>query len=99
MLLTGCSAFSSQNEGTTGEKPDLEPLTPEQLVEYIGIFHLQCDKTEEQILAGEDYILVATDETKDLLFRINFFTDGLHGEFSKYDDNPLGTDYPLVTRF
>lgn len=60
--------------------PDIEPLTPVQVVEYIEIFHMQCDKTSEQILAGEEYTLSATEKTEDLLFRINFFTGGLYDE-------------------
>jgi hypothetical protein len=31
-------------------------------------------------MAGEDYTLVATEKTAELLFRINFFTNGLHVE-------------------
>jgi len=75
------------------KNPNLEPLTPEQMIEYIEIFHLQCDKTTEQILAGEEYSLIATEETADLLFRINFLTNGLHGEPSRY--YPFGSTFPL----
>jgi hypothetical protein len=62
-------------------------------MEYIDIFHLECDKTEEEIMAGFNYSLSATDDTADLLFRINVFTNGLHGEQSKYFD--IGSHYPL----
>ena len=78
------------------ENPNLESLTPEQMVEYIEIFYLECDKTTEQILSGEEYTITASEETADLLFRINFFTNGLHGEVL---DNspafPVGSIYPL----
>ena len=93
-LLTGCAKTSSQQGGSTLENPNLDPLTPEQAVEYIEIFHLACDKTTEQILAGEDYILTATDETSDLLFRINFFTVALHPPVM-YKTMKMGTMYPL----
>jgi len=77
------------------ENPNLEPLTPEQMIEYIEIFHLECNKTAEQIMAGEEYSLTATEETADLLFRINFFTNGLHGELFEHSVRPIGSYYPL----
>ena len=76
--------------------PDLEPLRPEQIIEYVEIFHLKCDKTMEQIFAGEEYTLIATEETEDLLFRINFFTNGLHWEMTENPRYiPIGSLYPL----
>ena len=77
LLLTGCTGLSNHGEKKT-ETPDIEPLTPKQVIEYIEIFYMQCDKTNEQILAGEGYTLSATDKTEDLLFRLNFFTGGLY---------------------
>ena len=67
------------------KNPNLDPLTPKQVVEYIGIFYLECDKTTEQNLAGESYTLTATEETADLLIRINFFTNELHSEGTRYN--------------
>ena len=66
----------------TFENPNVQPLTPKQLLEYIEIFRLEIDITEEQIPAGEDFVLTATDETEDILFSLNFFTTGLH-DFSR----------------
>ena len=65
----------------TFENPNAKPLTPEQLFEYIALFHLEVDISEDQILAGEEFILTATDETSEILFGINFFTNGLHEHF------------------
>ena len=84
LLLSSCrTQIIEQEDAFKVENPNLDPLTPEQVVEYIDIFYLECDKTTEQILAGEDYVLTATDETADLLMRINFFTNGLHTNYNK----------------
>ena len=52
--------------------PRLDLLTPERIIEHKDIYFLDCDKTDEQILAGEPYTLMVTKETEDLIFRINF---------------------------
>ena len=74
-----------QEEDIPPERPELDPLTPNQVLEYIDIFHLEVDITSDQILAGEDFVLTATDETAELLFRINYFTTGLHTEWALLD--------------
>ena len=95
LLLVGCAESSDLQERKTMENPKLNPLTPEQVLEYIEIFHLESDINREQILTGERFILTATDETADLLFRVNFFTAGLHrvaiqGDFPQNPEPWLG---------
>jgi len=68
----------------TLENPNVEPLTPEQVLEYIEIFRLEVDITESQLLAGERFNLTATEDTANILFSLNFFTTGMHVEFTRW---------------
>jgi len=97
LLMRGCPELSDWQRSREAlrmvRNPNLEQLTPEQVLEYIEIFHLKADITSEQVLAGVGFTLTATDETADLLLRINYFTAGLHIEL--WGDPPVGSLFPL----
>lgn len=59
--------------------PEIQELTPDELLEYMEIFKLTCNKTDAEILAGAtDYRLNKTQETSAILEQFNTFTCGLH---------------------
>jgi len=94
LLLVGCAQTKNGN-GEDMKSPTFEPLTPEQMLEYIEIFSLETDITREQILAGERPRLTATEETAELMYSINFFTVGMQGDLIPNENRPVGTNYPL----